>query len=817
MKGVNLSSDDAGLCSDGLVSAHEQQAHRMKGALLEQARQHERLNQEMQALDWERWQLLQELRERDRQLAHEEGASHRQRAALASARGATKLYRVVCAFRVWRDQLHRTRAESLLSRTRNRLSVARTRHGCAVLRNSLRHALDRQIGSSVHALWFNAAMYNLGLQQEQRNVPDLPVALSPTVGARCGMLQESVEYFVTGAKCRNEPYAAPDSWAEPPELPCGTTRHGSPMTSRRSMCFWQPSPCLRRQSRFASPSEASTSIPSSASCLARNSMVSSTPISDAGVLCAGRPDLSSGVMTVAAGKMFLALLGPKLRRDFWAIGQWRYFTACEHAEDHNAHQHVADKSRLNDTAMKLRADHMLQLERRAVEREHEATAQRAAHREQCDELESRLHELQQSEVRLSQELRQEEQKNWRREYYLQKQRGMEEAAWREEERQVDQIRHRVSEIELQEAHAEASLVSTHGAYLESEETSQVFESTCLRLEAKLARRASWRSEAERQIREMVDCGEDLERERSQLLRGLKEIREQQRRNDEHTVALRSSLEQEEHLGEILKARSWALEEDNVSLAAELTNARRIRVEDQARFEAEKVAINSASVELQESLRAAGIRRGDAERRAADALVSWGREREDWSSIHDQLSQRACTLHAELELAQRQEASEAIAAQEARAAMDAADREDVCRRATALGGQLDGGDRLACAQVAGQLRQRLAQSQQREQELQEKKAHAATPAVAVTSEPSSSTSAVCPGVGLGADGALESATPRRLQELDTYAELVEQLKAEVLEEREEREASARSLASLRASYRLLLQRLSGNGLCQAAAA
>merc|ERR1712113_242554 len=41
---------------------------------------------------------------------------------------------------------------------------------------------------------------------------------------------------------------------------------------------------------------------------------------------------------------------------------------------------------------------------------------------------------------------------------------------------------------------------------------QKSERACKKLEARLARRTRWREEAERQIHEMVTCGEDLERE-----------------------------------------------------------------------------------------------------------------------------------------------------------------------------------------------------------------------------------------------------------------------------------------------------------------
>ncbi|CAJ1423041.1 unnamed protein product [Effrenium voratum] len=58
---------------------------------------------------------------------------------------------------------------------------------------------------------------------------------------------------------------------------------------------------------------------------------------------------------------------------------------------------------------------------------------------------------------------------------------------------------------------------------------------------------------------------------------------------------------------------------------------------------------------------------------------------------------------------------------------------------------------------------------------------------------------------------EAPSPLQLQELDAYAELVDKLRSEVARERTEREASAASLAALRNSYRLLLQRASTDSL------
>eukprot|EP00435_Cladocopium_sp_Y103_P046194 s1236_g13.t1 len=63
-----------------------------------------------------------------------------------------------------------------------------------------------------------------------------------------------------------------------------------------------------------------------------------------------------------------------------------------------------------------------------------------------------------------------------------------------------------------------------------------------------------------------------------------------------------------------------------------------------------------------------------------------------------------------------------------------------------------------------------------------------------------------------DAKAQAAAPSspELQELDSYAELVERLRSEVAHERAERQASAKSLSALRNSYRLLLQRTSADG-------
>merc|ERR1712178_474964 len=96
-----------------------------------------------------------------------------------------------------------------------------------------------------------------------------------------------------------------------------------------------------------------------------------------------------------------------------------------------------------------------------------------------------------------------------------------------------------------------------------------------------------------------------------------------------------------------------------------------------------------------------------------------------------------------------------------------------------------GETEMCRQMASQLEHRLAQAQELQQGLEE----------LAESLPES-----------GQSRPMICSSPD-LRELDAYAELVERLRLEVSREREERQSTARSLETLRSSYRLLLHRVS----------
>merc|ERR1719161_7909 len=67
---------------------------------------------------------------------------------------------------------------------------------------------------------------------------------------------------------------------------------------------------------------------------------------------------------------------------------------------------------------------------------------------------------------------------------------------------------------------------------------------------------------------MVMRSDGVERERSQLLQKLFEVRQQVRQQGQQLEELQERLESEEQSGDLLKARNYALESDNAELLAQ---------------------------------------------------------------------------------------------------------------------------------------------------------------------------------------------------------------------------------------------------------
>jgi len=108
-----------------------------------------------------------------------------------------------------------------------------------------------------------------------------------------------------------------------------------------------------------------------------------------------------------------------------------------------------------------------------------------------------------------------------------------------------------------------------------------------------------------------------------------------------------------------------------------------------------------------------------------------------------------------------------------------------------------GEEQICSHMAAELRERISQAEMIEDGLQSRmEVNEAQMCGGLPSRPPISPPVPSRG----------PSTPQ-LQELDEYADLVEQLRSEVAQERAAHEASASTLAALRGSYRSLLQRAS----------
>lgn len=313
----------------------------------------------------------------------------------------------------------------------------------------------------------------------------------------------------------------------------------------------------------------------------------------------------------------------------------------------------------------------------------------------------------------------------------------------------------------------------------------------LKLEQQLAEQASWRKEAESRIREMTSCGESLELQRLELRRELSEANRQEHVSSEQAEALKTSLEQEEQLSELLKARLWALEQDHSEMANE-TEAERaanlkgaLRDEEQiSALAAEHARLSAALCQAEASKDAAAAQAAEKVRRSL--LEAWGRDRNNWTEVRAELRSRVATAEDEARLAQH-------AAEKAEAELGARMRREAAQAREVARAELRG-EELMCSSLAVELRERIAQAEMLEAGLECRLAEADGGAVQE---------------GAGSPDKRPS-TPQ-LRELDTYAEFVDQLRSEVAQERAQRQASANSLATLRNSYRILLQRAATNNI------
>jgi len=714
---------------------------KLKEMLVQEARQAERLNVELQARDWERWQLLQLLHEKDSQLAHESVAEVKHRVAVASARQIARQWRATCVLRAWRECVRGNRDLRVVERTRRRCVQAQLSHACASLRAIMQNGLNRRLKDGLHALWLHSASTDKSLDLSRMpgrssallatSSPgrrDLDVAISEGLEALMAVTREDA------AGDEEDGLRTPPSEARSAALSRSMTspeRHHRDDVGVHSSLGWRlRSPCMKTPrlpcGLGRTPSEASTSAPS----LASQSLMTS----GAGSLWTTSSAAPSGHHAVS--QLTSAIEVVSLRRRYWAFSSLQRFSDWR----------LAEETRQTETC----------------------------------HLQAELNAQTSESARLSAEMQRRTQQHMRRVAA-----AADAAASEAREATLALVRSAESEASA----ASASNQDLQAKLQESEAIRNAAEDAKVKLEARLKHGTSWREEVETRIHGMVTCGEELEHERAHLKKQLAETRQRARKSGEQLQSLKISLEQEEQLGELLRARAWALDQDNAAIKRD-AEQRIQAAEDSAAQECGQWQSELASV------RRAGE---EAQRRAVEATRAALVDKSN-----SEYKESVCALEAvraELTAARHAELDEARVAKETQlAAQQAAER-----RVQASKTQL-ASEAAVCEDLVAQLRQRLSEVQEertaqeeRETLLREQVAKAVIAAPVVSTLACSTTSTAPSG----------TSTPR-LRELDAYAELVDKLRAEVVREREEREAATRSLASLRGSYRLLLQRVGANG-------
>ncbi|CAJ1376238.1 unnamed protein product [Effrenium voratum] len=508
--------------------AENSQVQLLKELLLQQTRRSEQLGQQAAARDWERWELLQLLRQKDEQLEFEESTAAKQRVVLNSARSSARHYRAVCCLRAWANHVQQLCAERALLRARNRLTVGRARHAGSLLRSVLKHLVERQLGFALHRLWLRRAAPDV------RPLPD-PVFSTPVKHAE--------------GRLRGRP---PPSWDPSPRpLP------RMPGSDRRLN---------------ASMSEISTEIPSV--------LLESGQRSSASSVCAAEAS-APRMQCAGAAQLAISLQRSVARRLFWSFARWT--------------------------------------------------------------------------------------------------RGQE---------VLDSLLSPRSQRELQ------------GLEL------QGFERRCEVLERRCAEQAGWRGEAERRIKQLAASGERVERDRRARPSELTDAQHEERARAEQAEALRDTLEQEEQLGELLRARLWALEQDNELMTKEVEAEKMLSMEGEEQFHQQLAAFNMERSELVASIHSAKAAQEASAQQVADKvrrslLEAWGRDRGKWAQERADLSATAAKASEEAKFAQVA-AINAEAEAAAKVRWAAGEAKEVAKA------ELRGEEHL-CTQLAAELRERISQA------------------------------------------------------------------------------------------------------------
>lgn len=708
-----------------------------------QEQQTEHLSQEIRARDWERWQLLQLLHEKDASIV-------RQRATLSSTMGSSRFYRVLCSWRAWREYVRQRGFERARMRSRAQCMTLRLRHACDLMRVVLKHAASRQLESSMHVLRQQIAPKGLDLPP----VPPLPHGVDA-----CSVEEGDLSCSVTPPTPERPRCAPRSACGDAPEdiVVFATPRRQSP-GHRRQQPPWESNPVagVMRGCAASSPSEVSTYAPSSLA----QSFVTASSVSSLGP----RQHRQYSCFLLAQ-----ALDRACDRRSAWGFMRLARVAALKAQAAGLATEATAVASQLAEAQLsarqsrdtELQASEHWESERQAAARDLHALELRVSGRweQECTEF-----RREQAAVRdsVASELRTAE--RWK----------LASEALQQEQAASDRLREEMRDTEHR-------LI---GQSDKSERHLLHAEARLGELQEQLASGGRWRQEVEQRMRRMVSCGEDLERERAQLRRELKEAQQMKCARDEQVEQLQDNMEQEQQLGEILKARVRVLEEDGVDLSVREDLERTCRREDAAKHQRQHAALERELVQTREALRGANRGCELAEARATQAVrreshAEHERERASWAKAIARMEEEVSHMRAELDAEQRQHAAEQVA----------------IRRN--LKSESEAGKKAEAS-----LTHALCRQESLEKQLAQMPIAVAPASMERHDAPSR------PG-GLAADVDSRASTPQpstpQLQELDNYAELVEQLQKELSRERAEREASAKSLSSLRTSYRLLLQR------------
>mmetsp|Transcript_112858 Transcript_112858/g.224582 ORF Transcript_112858/g.224582 Transcript_112858/m.224582 type:complete len:801 (+) Transcript_112858:72-2474(+) len=751
---------------------------RLKKLLLEQTQENGRLVQALRTRDTERWQLLQLLQHKDEQLRAARESSLQTRVSLQPAQKTVSRYLAWCVFHAWFDHTRRSQGRRRLLQAKNKFIAVVVRRACACLCANLQQATNRQTRDALHGLWLHVAGEHLG--------------------GRLHTKQNKLSLVEEAARARfSLGHGKIPLVPQTEDMLVATPRSGG------VGCYLASSLVLPRG--CPSPtSEASTSVPPSTSPLAARATDSSktschwmghNPASAAAARLASTVEASHAQCLSWAVRKWHAHHNPCLfpLPPVPALPSKGRSTCCNRTNQHeqeNACQEAEKQAlyRKKDAAN-------FQTAQRADGRDISASEKMQAESlcwKLCERLPDQDFQVfnnapynaddatatsQSRKVELLETCHSTECNA------LQEERG------RSQDLQMEiQVLQELAEHDAAEARASEEVLEVESRKLENAE---VLQAT---LESRLAQEVNWRSEAEQRIISMVSCGEALEHERAQLLSlqsGLQEAAQ----------VARQALEAEEQVNERMRLRTRAFEEENSQLLTQSRHERQIRLEqassqDDALVLARRdvVSLHAASdgdlkrktgMILEESYK--------AEAAATHALCeAWADEQEGTKRNHDRirtLTKMLCQESGAVRWREQVEAKKIEAYQARVLNASSVWQEHQKLHAAYKQAQVEAVTEVeACEYTKAALEECFARVNHLQEELT---------SFEKSLSPASSSSLTT--------GLAVNATPQ-LDELDSYAQLVARLHAEIRWERAEHEAADSSLSSLRSSYRLLLQRV-----------